>query len=296
VADYFDLMRLFVATAECSSLAAAARKLGLSSASVSRGLTELETRLGSRLVERTTRALGLTEQGRLFYSEVKRILADVEAAENALALQSAAPKGRLTIATPSLIGRFWLGPLVAEFLAAYPDLDLNVLLLDRPVHLIEEEIDVALHIGALQDSDLIAQKLGDIRMIVCAAPAYIAQYGMPEQPEDLAQHRCLVFADAAAAPEWRFRATNGRNIVVFPPARLTTNALDLTVQAALDGCGLVRAPSWQIATALTRGALVPVLESYERPPAPLHLVFTKARSHLPKLRVFRDFLAERRIF
>jgi DNA-binding transcriptional LysR family regulator len=296
VADYFDLMRLFVATTECPSLAAAARKLGLSSASVSRGLTELETRLASRLVERTTRALALTEQGRLFYGEAKRILADVEAAENAVASQNATPKGRLTVATPSLIGRFWLGPLVADFLSAYPDLDLNVLLLDRPVHLIEEEIDAALHIGALRDSDLVAQKLGDIRMIVCAAPAYIAQYGMPEQPEDLAQHRCLVFADAAAAPEWRFRAANGRNIAILPQARLTTNALDLAVQAALEGCGLVRAPSWQIAAALARGALVPVLESFERPPAPLHLVFTKARSHLPKLRVFRDFLTDRRIF
>ncbi len=289
-------MKLFVATAECQSLAAAARKLGLSSASVSRGLSEIETRLGSQLVERTTRALALTEQGRLFYSEAKRILAEVEAAENALASQRQTPKGRLTVATPSLIGRFWLGPLVAEFLSAYPDLDLNVLLLDRPVHLIEEDIDAALHIGALKDSDLIAHKLGDIRMIVCAAPSYIAQNGMPEQPDDLAQHRCLVFADVAAAPEWRFRTGNGRNMAIMPPARLTTNALDLAVQAALAGCGLVRAPSWQIAAALNRGALVPVLESYERPPAPLHLVFTKARSHLPKLRVFCDFLAAHKIF
>lgn len=296
MADYFDLMKLFVATAECQSLAAAARKLGLSSASVSRGLSEIETRLGSQLVERTTRALALTEQGRLFYSEAKRILADVEAVENSLASQRRAPKGRLTVATPSLIGRFWLGSLVAQFLTAYPDLDLNVLLLDRPVHLIEEDIDAALHIGGLKDSDLIAHKLGDIRMIVCAAPSYIAQNGMPEQPDDLAQHRCLVFADVAAAPEWRFRAPNGRNIAIMPPARLTTNALDLAVQAALDGCGLVRAPSWQIAAALKRGALVPVLESYERPPAPLHLVFTKARSHLPKLRVFCDFLAAHKIF
>jgi DNA-binding transcriptional LysR family regulator len=296
MADYFELMKLFVTTAECPSLAAAARKLGLSSASVSRGLADIETRLGSRLIERTTRALALTEQGRLFYGEAKRILADVAAAENALASQRQAPKGRLTVATPSLIGRFWLGPLVAEFLIAYPDLDLNVLLLDRPVHLIEEGIDAALHIGALKDSDLIAQKLGDIRMIVCASPSYIAQYGMPEQPDDLTQHRCLVFADVAAAPEWRFRAANGRNMSIIPPARLSTNALDLAVQAALDGCGFVRAPSWQIAAALKRGALVPVLESYERPPAPLHLIFTKARSHLTKLRVFRDFLADHRSF
>lgn len=296
MADYFDLMKLFVATAECPSLAAAARKLGLSSASVSRGLTELETRLGSQLVERTTRALALTEQGRLFHAEAKRILADVEAAENALASQRAAPKGRLMIATPSLIGRSWLGPLLPEFLAAYPELELHILLLDRPVHLVEEGIDAALHIGALKDSDLIARKLGEIRMMVCAAPAYIAEYGMPEAPADLAQHRCLLFADASAAPEWRFRDANGRDVNILPPARLSTNALDLAVRAARDGCGLVRAPSWQIAADLKRGVLVPVLESYERPPAPLHVVFTKARSHLPKLRVFLDFLADHRIF
>ncbi len=296
MADYFDLMKLFVATAENGSLAAAARKLGVSSASVSRGLTELEVRLGVKLVERTTRALALTEQGRRFHEDVRRILAEVDAAQDALHEKQGTPAGRLAISAPSLLGRFWLGPLLPTFLDAYPQVTLDLSLLDRSVHLIEEGFDAALQIGKLENSDLIARKLGDIRMIVCAAPAYLQHHGIPQSPEELQDHRCLVFADPAAAPEWRFRRKDGRNVTILPPARLCSNALDLVVAAAIDGAGLVRAPAWQIAAAVKSGRLTPVLEAYERPPAPLHIVFTKARSHLPKLRVFVDFVFAHRAF
>lgn len=296
MADYFELMKLFAACAESPSLAAAARRLGLSSASVSRGMTELETRLGTTLIERTTRALVLTEQGRLFYEDVKRILGEIEAAENALASKLARPTGRLALATPSLIGRYWLGPLLPQFLEANPDLRIDLLLLDRPVHLVEESLDAALHIGHLEDTDLIARKLGEIRMIVCAAPAYLARRGVPEHPEDLMRHECLVFADTGAAPEWRFQTAEGRKIAIVPPARLRSNALDLVVAAAMEGGGLVRAPSWQVADALADGRLLPVLKAYERPPAPLNLLFTKARSHLPKVRALVDFLSAHRRF
>lgn len=296
MADYFDLMKLFVVTAESPSLASAGRKLGLSSASVSRGMTELETRLGTALVERTTRSLALTEQGRLFYEDVKRILAEIEAAENALTFELEVPVGRLCISAPSLLGRFWLGPLLPQFLRQHKRVTIDLLLLDRPVHLIEEALDAALHIGHLEDSELIARKLGDIRMVVCAAPAYLAKHGLPQTPEDLMRHECLVFADAGAAPEWRFQAKDGRKITIAPPARLRSNALDIVAAAALQGTGLVRAPSWQVAAAIASGRLAPVLEDYERPAAPLHVVFTKARSRLPKLRAFVDFLFTNRKF
>ncbi|TAL77672.1 MAG: LysR family transcriptional regulator [Beijerinckiaceae bacterium] len=289
-------MRWFAVTAESASLASAARKLGLSPATVSRGLTELETRLGAKLVERTTRSLALTEQGRLFQEDARRILVEIEAAEEALSARQKAPAGRLAISAPSLLGRAWLAPLLPEFLATYPRISVDLLLLDRPVRLVEEGLDAALVVGRLESSGLIARKLGDIRMIVCAAPSYLAARGVPETPEDLAHHECLIFADAGAAPEWRFKTGGGERTTIVPPARLTSNALDVVVAAAVQGRGLVRAPLWQVAADLAAGRLVSVLENYERPPAPLHIVFTKTRAGLPKLRAFVDFIFAGRRF
>lgn len=173
---------------------------------------------------------------------------------------------------------------------------LDLLLLDRPLHLVEEALDAAIHIGHLEDSDLLARKLGDIRMVVCGTPSYLAKHGVPQRPEDLMDHECLVFADAGAAPEWRFQSSDGRKIAIAPRARLRSNALDLVIAAALQGGGLVRAPSWQIAAEIASGRLTPVLEAYERPAAPFHVIFTKARSRLPKLRAFVEFLAANRNF
>lgn len=295
MADYFELMKVFIAIAESPSLAAAARKLGVSAATVSRSVTDLETRLKAALVERTTRSLALTEQGRLFYEDAKHILGQVEDAENTVASKLKTPGGRLALSAPSLLGRFWIGPLLPQFLASYPGLAVDLLLLDRPVNLIEEGLDAVIHIGHLEDSELLARKLGDIRMVVCGAPSYLATHGTPRTPDDLRAHECLVFADAGTTAEWRFQAKD-RTIALVPPSRLRSNALDLVVDAARQGAGLVRAPSWQVAADIADGRLVAVLEDYERPTAPLHIIFTKKRSGLPKLRAFVDFLLARMKF
>ena len=177
-------------------------------------------------------------------------------------------------------------------LAQNPLLSLELRLLDRPIRLIEEGIDAALQIGTLADSALIARKLGEIRLLLCAAPAYLTAHPPLQAPQDLADHACLVFSDADEAAEWRFSAPGApdRKITIRPQPRLRANALDVVVEAARAGAGLVRAPSWQIAAHLASGALVPVLPEYEPAPVPLHVVFAEPGSRAPKIRALLDFL------
>ncbi|WP_343713734.1 LysR family transcriptional regulator [Inquilinus sp.] len=290
--DRFEAMAVFVKVAEAGSLSAAARRLGLSLTSVSRQLAALEERLGTRLVIRTTRRLALTEAGRLYHEQARRILGEVEEAEQALTAHQCAPAGRLHIAAPMLIGRLKLAPLLPEFLARHPGLAIDLTLTDRPIDLIEDGVGLAIRIGRLPDSSLILRRLGSIRMRVCAAPGYLARRGEPAVPADLAGHDCLVFTTAPGPVSWRFQAASGR-MTIPVSARIRTNDLDATIAAALAGAGLVRAPSWQIADLVAAGRLTPVLTDYERPSAPVQALFLPSRLLSPKIRLFADFLAER---
>ena len=290
--DRFEAMAVFVKVAEASSLSEAARGLGLSLTSVSRQLTALEARLGVRLVVRTTRRLALTEEGRLYHAQARRILAEVEEAELALTAQQAEPTGRLHVGAPTLIGRLRLAPLLPEILTRHPRLAVDLTLTDRSVDLVEDGIDVAIRIGRQPDSSLIARRLGSIRMQVCAAPGYLARRGTPQTPADLAGHDCLVFAEAPGAAAWPFQMAAGR-VMVPIPARIRANSLDAVVAAALGGAGLVRAPSWQIADSIAAGRLLPVLTEFERPAAPVQALFLPNRLLSPKIRLFVDLLAER---
>lgn len=290
--DRFEAMAVFIKVAEAGSLSAAARALGLSLTSVSRQLAALEERLGTRLVLRTTRRLALTEAGRLYHEQARRILGEVEEAEQALTAHQAEPTGRLHVAAPTLIGRLKLAPLLPDFLARHPGLAIDLTLTDRPVDLVEDGVDLVLRIGRQPDSSLIVRRLGGIRMRVCAAPAYLARRGEPASPEDLAGHDCVVFAMAPGPVSWPFQTAVGR-VTVPVAARLRANDLDAAVAAALAGAGLVRAPSWQVADLVAAGRLTAVLTGYERPSAPVQALFLPSRLLSPKIRLFADFLAGR---
>jgi DNA-binding transcriptional LysR family regulator len=289
--DKFTAMRVFVKIADAGNLSAAGRQLGLSLTSVSRQLMALERVLGTTLVERTTRHLSLTESGRLYYLRAKQILEEVAEMEGGLTMQTGVASGRLHISAPSLLGRLRLAPMLPGFLAEQSRVSVDLMLVDRPVRLAEEGIDVALRVGPLEDSGLIARKLDDIQLVVCAAPDYLRRRGEPATPDDLLGQDCLAFSDVPGVSEWSFQDGAVRRAVRIP-TRLCANDFDTLVSAALSGAGLVRVPSWQVAQHLADGRLRIVLEAYQRPPTPLSILTPRTRLLLPKVRAFVDFLQQ----
>src|ERR1700728_4511019 len=289
--DKFAAMRVFVRIADAGNLSAAGRQLGLSLTSVSRQLIALEEALGTTLVERTTRHLALTEAGQLYYELAKQILEEVAEAERGLTAQTGIASGRLHVSAPSLLGRLRLAPILPGFLAEQTGVSVDLMLVDRPVRLAEEGIDIALLVGPLEDSGLIVRKLDDIQLVVCAAPDYLRRRGEPTTPDDLVEHDCLAFGDVPGVAEWGFQDGAVRRSLRIP-TRLCANDFDTLVSAALAGAGLVRVPSWQVAHCLADGRLKIVLEAYQRPPTPLSILSTPPRLLLLKVRAFVDFLQQ----
>jgi DNA-binding transcriptional LysR family regulator len=289
--DKFAAMRVFVRIADAGSLSAAGRQLGFSLTSVSRQLMALEAVLGTTLVERTTRHLALTESGQLYYERAKQILDEVAEMERGLTMQTGVASGRLHVSAPSLLGRLRLAPMLPGYLAEQTRVSVDLMLADRPVRLAEEGIDVALRIGPLEDSGLIARKLDDIQLVVCAAPDYLRRRGEPASPDDLGDQDCLAFGDVPGVAEWSFQDGAVRRSLRIP-TRLCANDFDTLVIAALAGAGLVRVPSWQVAHHLADGRLKVVLETYQRPPTPLSILTLRNRLLLPKVRAFVDFLQQ----
>ena len=289
--DKFAAMRVFVGIADAGNLSAAGRQLGLSLTSVSRQLMALEKVLGTTLIERTTRHLSLTESGRLYYERAKQILEEVAEMERGLTMQTGVASGRLHVSAPSLLGRSRLAPMLPGFLLEQSRVSVDLMLVDRPVRLAEEGIDVALRVGPLEDSGLIVRKLDDIQLVVCAAPAYLRRRGEPATPDDLLEQDCLAFGDAPGVAEWSFQNGAVRRSLRIP-TRLCANDFDTLVSAALAGAGIVRLPSWQVAPCLADGRLRIVLEAYQRPATPLRILTLRNRLLLPKVRAFVDFLQE----
>ena len=289
--DKFAAMRVFVRIADAGSLSAAGRQLGFSLTSVSRQLMALEEVLGTTLVERTTRHLSLTESGRLYYERAKQILEEVAEMERGLTMQTGIASGRLQVSAPSLLGRLRVAPMLPGFLVEQARVSVDLMLVDRPVRLAEEGIDVALRIGPLEDSGLIVRKLDDIQLVVCAAPDYLRRRGEPATPGDLVEQDCLAFGDVPGAAEWSFQDGAVRRALRIP-SRLCANDFDALVSAALAGTGFVRVPSWQVAHYLADGRLKVVLETYQRPPTPLSILTPRTRLLLPKVRAFVDFLQQ----
>jgi len=286
-------MATFVRVVDAGSLSAAARSLPGSLTSVSRQISALEQHFGTPLLLRTTRHLALTDDGRILYECAKSILGEMREVEATLSRGRQAPSGRIRISAPTLIGRLLIAPLLAEFLRRYPQLTIDLLLVDRAVDMVEEDIHLALRIGHLPDSPLVARKLADLQMIVCASPAYLERRGIPQEPADLSRHDCLVFSDAPEIAGWRFKDGAKAERRIRISGRLWVNSLDALVSAAKEGAGLVRVPSWQVETDIADGALQRVLVDHEPKPTPLHLLFQPSRQASPRSRVFVDYLIER---
>lgn len=290
--DRLESMSILVTAVETGSLSAAARRLGLPLATVSRKVSDLEAYLKTRLLNRSSRQLGLTDAGRSYVAACKRILEDVGEAERAASGEYSAPKGGLIITAPIVFGRLHVLPVAAEFLAAYPDIDIRLVLADHVVNLLEDPIDLALRIGALPDSGLIATRVGAIRRVVCGSPAYFAAHGTPKHPSELATHACVTFEGLMAPDVWTFNT--GKSVLpVAIHSRLVVNTAEPAIDAAIAGLGVTRVLSYQIAQVARAGLLSIVLQEFEPSPLPVSLVYAGGRLLPLKLRAFLDFAALR---
>jgi DNA-binding transcriptional LysR family regulator len=291
--DQFAALATFVRVVEAGSLSAAARSLPSSLTSVSRQISELEQHFGTQLLLRTTRRLALTEDGHILYERAKSILTEFKEIEAALSRRDRQPSGRLRVSAPSLIGRLLIAPLLDEFLRLFPSLSVDLLLVDRAVDLVEEDIHISLRVGHLADSQLVVRKIANLQMIVCASSAYLECRGTPQSPADLQQHECLVFSSTPGAAVWRFGLDQEAECRIRITGRIWANSLDALVTAAKQGAGIVRVPSWQVEADLAEGSLRRILRSHEPSPTPLNLVFQPSRLPSTKTRAFADFLTDR---
>jgi DNA-binding transcriptional LysR family regulator len=286
--DRLEAMSLFAAIVDGGSLSAAGRHLNVPLATVSRKLSDLESHLGTRLITRSTRRLVLTDAGRDYLEACRQILERVDEAERAASGAYAQVKGQLVVAAPIVFGRLHVVPVAAAFLEAQPEVDIQLRLSDRTVDLIEEQVDVALRIGTLPDSNLVATQVGTIRRVVCASPAYLDRWGMPRSLGDLSAHRCITFDGLEDTAAWTFSGAEGQKRSVPVRSRLTVSTADAAIDAAVLGLGLTRVLSYQVADALLDGRLVRVLEGEERSAVPASLVYP-GQGRLPmKTRAFID--------
>jgi DNA-binding transcriptional LysR family regulator len=287
-----DAMSILIAVVDSGSLSAAARRLDMPLATVSRKVAELEAHLNTRLLHRTTRQLSLTEAGASYVAACRRILEEIDEAERAATGEYASPKGELVVTAPVVFGRLHVVPVVAEFLAHYPEIDISLVLTDRVVHLMDEHADVAVRIGALPDSTFMATQVGTVRRVVCASPGYLDINGVPTKPQDLARHDCITFEVLASLRAWVFGA--GKSELSVPVySRLTVNTAEAAIDAAKLGVGIIRVLSYQVAQAVRDNALNILLEPFESAPLPVSLVH-KGQTPLPlKVRAFFDFVTPR---
>ncbi|MGO8916713.1 MAG: LysR family transcriptional regulator [Stellaceae bacterium] len=291
--DRLTSLEVFVKVVESQSFAAAAREVGLSPAMVSKHIQALEERLGARLLNRTTRRLSLTEVGRGYFERARQLLTELEEADRAASDLQAAPRGLLKMNAPFSFGIRHVGPAVAAYLAAYPEVSIDISLNDRYVDILAEGVDLALRIGRLADSSLIARRLAPIRLVVCAAPAYLERHGTPRTPQDLAAHNCLLYTYASTVDEWRFIGPGGEDAVVRVSGHLLANNGDIIVAAALDGLGIALAPTFMAGEHVQAAKLVTLLPGYAAPEGALYAVYPPGRHLSPKLRSFVDFLVQR---
>jgi len=285
-------MSVFVAVVAAGSFSGAARRLRMPVPTVSRKVAELETLLRARLLTRSTRHLALTEAGTTYLAACRRILEDVATAERGAAGQHQEPRGDLTLTAPIVLGRLHVLPLVAEFLASYPQINVELRLADRSLPLLDEHLNLAVRVGKLPDSALVALRVGAVREVVCASPAYLAKHGTPRNPAELTGHDCVDFAGPAYAVGWSFESAGERR-PVSPRTRLAVNTAEAAIDAAIAGVGLTRVLSYQVASAVQAGSLQLVLRKFEPAPVPVSLVHLRQALLPAKLRAFVDFAAPR---
>lgn len=293
--DRLEDLRLFALVAETRSFTRAAGKLGLSKSAASRRITDLEARLGVRLLNRTTRSISLTQAGQGFFERIAQILADIDEAERAVTSELAAPRGKLKIAAPASFGIRHLGSVIAAFMDAYPEVSVEMDVSDRFVDLVDEGYDLAVRIGQLRDSSLIARRICPIRMVVCASPEYLERRGIPRTPEELAGHDYLIYTGREQPGHIPFRREPGSDELrtVKVHGRLRINNGDMLREAAVAGLGIADQPTFIVGDDLAAGRLQAVLLDYTPTLGALHCVYPANRHLSPKVRVFVDFLAGR---
>lgn len=290
--DRLTTLDLFVRIVDAGSFAAGAEQLGLSRALASRAILDLETRLGTRLLNRTTRRLSLTEAGAAFYRRAQRITADVVEAEEEAAALHARPRGLLRVNAPMSFGVLHVAPAMAGYLERYPEVSVDLTLNDRVVDLLEDGTDLAIRIGRLADSSLIARRLAPCRILLCAAPSYLAAHGTPAHPSDLIRHRCIAYAYGGDRGEWVLTGPEGE-VRIRIGARLQINNGDAIQAAIREGYGIARQPDFIAAPDLAAGRMVQILPEWRLPELGIHAVYPPARTLSAKVRSFVDFLAER---
>jgi len=286
--DRLEAMHVFVTVADLRGFAPAARKLHLSPSAVTRLIASLEQHLGARLLQRTTRSVTLTDVGARYLERARRILADVEEADSSAQAERNRPSGRLVVSAPVGFGRLHVGPVMSTYLKRYPDVSGELRLSDHLINLVDDAVDLAVRIGHLADSSLVARPVGEMRRIVVASPDYLKRHGEPETPEALLSHQTIRFG---AATGWHF-VRDGRDIEVTPTPRFISNSADAVLQYAEEGGGLTRVLAYQAADGLKRGRLKIVLAKFEQPALPIHIVYPTSRLLSAKVRAFIDLVVE----
>jgi DNA-binding transcriptional LysR family regulator len=288
-----EAMAIFAKVVELRSLAAAAEELQLSKATVSKAVTRLETRLGARLFNRTSRRLALTDAGRSLAGPAARVLADGEAAENAALEQSAAPRGQVRLAAPMSFGLTEVAPILPDFIAQYPEISIDLSLSDATIDLVGEGFDMALRIAALPDSSLMARRLRPVKRYLVGSPDYFARHGTPTHPSQLADHACLGYAHLPSPETWRFTHASGEEVSVRQEGPLRVNNATALLPALIAGCGVAQQPDFICRDAFANGSLVAVLEDWALPPIALHLVMPPGGPRPARVEALADFLTRR---
>ncbi len=289
--DQIHLMKVFVAVGELESFAAAARRLAISPAAVTRAVTALEEQLGVKLLLRTTRSVRLTEAGGRYLEDTRHILASIVEANEAAAGINAAPKGDLAVTAPILFGKKFVMPCIVRYLQQYPEVDVSAYFLDRVVNLVEEGMDVAVRIGQLPDSGLKALRVGKMRRLLCASPEYLERHGTPRHPSELQKHEVIAAGTLSPRTDWRFGAIDDPTLIRMKP-RLTVTSNDAAIAAASAGLGIARLLSYQVADEVAAGRLQVILAEYEEAPWPIHILHRESKYGSTKVRTFIDMLAE----
>jgi DNA-binding transcriptional LysR family regulator len=291
--DRLGAIQVFAQVVESGSFAKAAERLGLSTSATSRHVAELEAHLQTRLLNRTTRRVSLTESGRAFYERAVQLLADLQEAEQEAARAAVVPRGTIRLTTSVNFGVRHLAPAIADFLARHAEVRFDVSLSDRVIDLVEEGFDLAVRVGTAGSENVVARKLGETRLVPCASPQYLSAHPAPKTPEDLAAHNCFTYEYVTPRNVWRFRDASGAERAVRIAGTLHSNNGDLLAEVAARGCGIVFEPAFIVGPEVRAGRLVPLLQEFMPPPVPIYAVYPSRKHLSAKVRSFVDFLVER---
>ncbi|HHH42545.1 MAG TPA: LysR family transcriptional regulator [Gammaproteobacteria bacterium] len=283
----------FTAVVEAGTFSAAGERLGIAKSVVSRRISQLEARLGSRLLHRTTRRLALTDAGRNFYQRAVQILADLDDAEQSVTEETARLSGSIKLAAPLSFGLVHLSNAIADFLREHPAIQLSMDLNDRNINLVEEGFDMAVRIGDLQDSTLVARRLGTVRHVTCASPEYLQKFGEPVHPDELEQHTGLQYSNISYKQQWCYRTPEGKTVFGRPQIRVRSNNGESLATAAVAGLGITTGPTFILGRYIKEHSLVTLLNTYQRPATGIHAVYPPGRLIPKRIQAFSDFLADR---